>query len=641
MGDTIGQVDVELNAKMAKFKSDISGAGEHVSRETKAMARSFREQSHEATASLALISEETGIHIPRHLRSMIATLPGVGTALAAAFNSVAIIALLGIIVEVVKKVQEIRKKAEEADKAWEDLGDTGKSAIRKQKEELIGLEKQLDELQGKHLSALKKQLQLIDLQTFDKLREEFDNLGKKADEAFTKMQVGSFLSFFGLGNDQAVKNAQDDIDKIVKKVHELQDTNDTKGIADAIDKQLADLKSFAGKFENEEHYEVRQQAQAREIEILKQLRAEYVLTNKERNVKVDIANVTEAKRENTELLDAYKKQAEAIKKIHDESKTLLDTELSTTDKKIKAIDQQIKKIDEYNAAWHRDNGGFSIVFNAEREGLVKVRAEIIRNQEAMLQLAIAQEGLKHSAEQLKEIFDHPVKPIYTGPGTVAENEELYKIQRGDVEAIQHARDKIVQDTQTENEKMRQQLVILESIKDKLSPEEYKKAKDSITGLSGAWQKFGTDIGETVKQAALFGRSWTDALKSILIDLVQVILKLTLMKSLGAAGGSSGGGFITSLLGGLFGGGKASGGHVDAGTAYLVGERGPEPFIPDSSGTILPTGSLGGTNYSVHIDARGADAGVEDRLKRLMERNKHEAVALAVASVNDRGRRRAS
>jgi hypothetical protein len=47
-----------------------------------------------------------------------------------------------------------------------------------------------------------------------------------------------------------------------------------------------------------------------------------------------------------------------------------------------------------------------------------------------------------------------------------------------------------------------------------------------------------------------------------------------------------------------GGGRASGGPVSAGTAYMVGERGPEPFIPGTAGTIIPNGALGGTHITI-------------------------------------------
>ena len=55
-----------------------------------------------------------------------------------------------------------------------------------------------------------------------------------------------------------------------------------------------------------------------------------------------------------------------------------------------------------------------------------------------------------------------------------------------------------------------------------------------------------------------------------------------------------GGGVSSFFGlqGAFGGGKAVGGPVTAGTSYVVGERGPEMFIPESAGTIVPNGGAG-------------------------------------------------
>lgn len=47
-------------------------------------------------------------------------------------------------------------------------------------------------------------------------------------------------------------------------------------------------------------------------------------------------------------------------------------------------------------------------------------------------------------------------------------------------------------------------------------------------------------------------------------------------------------------------GRADGGPVTAGQAYWVGERGPEPFVPSQSGTIIPNHALGGGGVSVQI-----------------------------------------
>lgn len=78
---------------------------------------------------------------------------------------------------------------------------------------------------------------------------------------------------------------------------------------------------------------------------------------------------------------------------------------------------------------------------------------------------------------------------------------------------------------------------------------------------------------------------------------------------GGAAGASGGGDGTGgwgswigALGAMFGGGRAVGGPVSSGTAYLVGEQGPEIFVPRGSGRIVPAGQtaamLGGGGGSV-------------------------------------------
>lgn len=57
-------------------------------------------------------------------------------------------------------------------------------------------------------------------------------------------------------------------------------------------------------------------------------------------------------------------------------------------------------------------------------------------------------------------------------------------------------------------------------------------------------------------------------------------------------GTSGGGGIGGLLGGALGAifglpGRATGGPVSPGRGYLVGERGPELFVPTSAGRVEP------------------------------------------------------
>jgi hypothetical protein len=76
--------------------------------------------------------------------------------------------------------------------------------------------------------------------------------------------------------------------------------------------------------------------------------------------------------------------------------------------------------------------------------------------------------------------------------------------------------------------------------------------------------------------------------------------------------------IAGLIDSAFGGLRAAGGSVSAGTPYVVGERGAELFVPSSNGTIVPNGGSGSTiNITVNgaIDAEGTARTIVDVLNR--------------------------
>ena len=76
--------------------------------------------------------------------------------------------------------------------------------------------------------------------------------------------------------------------------------------------------------------------------------------------------------------------------------------------------------------------------------------------------------------------------------------------------------------------------------------------------------------------------------------------------------------VNSLLGAIGIPGFANGGRPPVGRASIVGERGPELFVPDKAGTIIPNNQLGGsTNVVVNVDASGSNVeGDEDRGREL-------------------------
>ena len=67
--------------------------------------------------------------------------------------------------------------------------------------------------------------------------------------------------------------------------------------------------------------------------------------------------------------------------------------------------------------------------------------------------------------------------------------------------------------------------------------------------------------------------------------------------------------------------RANGGPVGAGRPYMVGERGPELFIPGAQGNIVPNNAMGSTSVVVNVDASGTEVqgnqGNADQLGRLI------------------------
>ena len=80
--------------------------------------------------------------------------------------------------------------------------------------------------------------------------------------------------------------------------------------------------------------------------------------------------------------------------------------------------------------------------------------------------------------------------------------------------------------------------------------------------------------------------FSDFAKSVIQDLIKIELKSQASKLLSGASG-----FLGSLFGGFF----ANGGQPPVGKPSIVGENGPELFVPRTAGTIIPNGGSAGTS----------------------------------------------
>ena len=125
------------------------------------------------------------------------------------------------------------------------------------------------------------------------------------------------------------------------------------------------------------------------------------------------------------------------------------------------------------------------------------------------------------------------------------------------------------------------------------------ATDSLkTNFERIGESIASGVSDNLTAAIQGTKTLGDAAKSILNDLSSSLIRLgvnTLLSKIPGFGG-------LPILGG-----KARGGPVKAGGSFVVGEKGPELFVPKRSGTIIPNDKLGGgsTNISVNVDASGS------------------------------------
>jgi phage-related minor tail protein len=110
------------------------------------------------------------------------------------------------------------------------------------------------------------------------------------------------------------------------------------------------------------------------------------------------------------------------------------------------------------------------------------------------------------------------------------------------------------------------------------------ASRAAQAIEAAFERTGTSIERALGQAARSGEtSFSNMTEAIVRDLARLAAEQFIEKPVNQLMEN----VISSLP--LFGA-RAEGGPVTAGGAYLVGERGPELFVPGASGSIEPGGA---------------------------------------------------
>ena len=163
-------------------------------------------------------------------------------------------------------------------------------------------------------------------------------------------------------------------------------------------------------------------------------------------------------------------------------------------------------------------------------------------------------------------------------------------------------------------------------------------QDFSTGWSKAYRQYVENSSNSFNQAGNYFQTLSRGFEDSIVRFVQTgkLSFKDLFNSLiadfaraqaakmvsGLFGGGGGGGFLGSIFGGMFGGGGgptplgniggyAQGGNPPVNRPSMVGENGPELFVPRTAGTIVPNGQFGGgtqvNNTAVTYSIQAVDA----------------------------------
>lgn len=108
----------------------------------------------------------------------------------------------------------------------------------------------------------------------------------------------------------------------------------------------------------------------------------------------------------------------------------------------------------------------------------------------------------------------------------------------------------------------------------------------------AYEQLGDMAENALDDIIIKGENAGEVIGRLLLQIAELILKQSV----------SGEGAFANVLGDIFGFGRASGGPVRRGAPYMVGEHGPEMFIPTAPGRIVPKGGMGGGGTVINLNS---------------------------------------
>ena len=258
-------------------------------------------------------------------------------------------------------------------------------------------------------------------------------------------------------------------------------------------------------------------------------------------------------------------------------------------------------------------GAFALVVGGLATAFIKTRNEAKKFQDLVNEggQEDVQKAYDEQLKVIKKIEDQLARSGKRGKSLLqtklAEEQAELRMLDGRLKTLE-SEEKITEAKKKQNEELKKQEELI-----KKNQEETDKLKEKMMAVG---EEIESSIKNNLRDAITGAKSFGEAMTNVLNRIRDKIIDAQIDKLLGGFGEGFGGGekkglggALGGILGGLLGGLFANGGQPPVNKISVVGERGPELFVPRSAGTVIPNNKIGGesitNNIVVNVDASGS------------------------------------
>lgn len=281
--------------------------------------------------------------------------------------------------------------------------------------------------------------------------------------------------------------------------------------------------------------------------------------------------IIDLKDEEKGLQETYLGQIEILKQVRDEQMVLAAQAIKTTQEQINAQQDLQAELQRTLAQWKAT----SALEDLEAElNLLGLQGDELERQQKIMRI---QQQMRDTVQDvLGNIIDLELRR-----GRISD--EQYQREKSNLEQqLELARETAAAKLQIDEEYFKRKSELENSYSEGAKralqdiAEQYKPINVAQDAIKKSWD----NIGDAIDNFVTTGKfKFKDFAASVIADLTKIIAKALILQA------------IKSIFGNFGIPGLAEGGPAKAGKPYIVGEKGPELFVPKTSGTVVPNDAM--------------------------------------------------